>query len=1619
MKRIVALILSLAMLLSMASSALAYMDPTGQVIDPPGQRPDSHEHRWRLEAVDYTTCTGPAYYVYVCDTCGYQRVEERPGPGHDYQKQSSIPATCTEGGYDVYVCSRCGDSKQEPTPALGHNFGSWEQSSPPSCFTEGTEQRRCSRCGLMEYRSTPAIGKHDWGEWKVETPGNCVTIELRRHKCKRCGETAYQNWGYGDHDWDHGWTEEITPPNCTYPGLGVLHCAIEPTHTQQYEIPIDPDAHDWGEWEVVEPATPEGPGIERRVCKINPDHVEERDLLYTGPTVAPFVPNPVLVVTGDQPEGPFSEGDTFNVELQVRNEGNVDLNLNHYTASDRDSSGDPLSALPLMLAPGEVWVTTVTVTVTPQDVADGLTDPVTGEPYMVRQWDVYYDYYGGSDSALATVGTIMQVSDSHVIQPKLTTEPPVPNNLYAGLRMTVSEPDPSKPWYVVSDVVTFDITLHNVGSVPLDNCQAIIFDGDGTTYTVDFGALAAGEMKTMPWSVTINTTHLANERDLINFEGQGWVPQEILEGDIPVTGCEEGGLVLAAPDERDLPVKDAPPPEDEYALYLQVTNLNPQAAYYEGDPIVFFADVTNKSTDTLYDVVVYMAFGSGGDISEYVGTLAPGETKNVTLSDSVLSIDVSYAETHGGMLDLHFTAQGLTADEQVVDSNECEENLPIAEKPPVPDEPNTQITITGVANGSGAGKTVGDWVEATVTVENTGNTPWIVWTIWIDGTGSADYDFSDFETYHGKSYKPGESFSFVLGIKVRPEDAAPEVMAVIRDITVTALNEYGYFDSNTEQCNIPLDGTIPPPVTVEDEPELVLTVSCLDSEPFWFDGAGQTGDIHYQAIITNVGDAPCTLDTLSMQTSASFISCPLGSVVLYPAESTPVIYLSYNFSESEKAGDGKLHITFQAHGFTDKNSYDSNAVELVHELVEFPPFVPDPVEVIVEKYEVSYWPTVNGYRENDVVDYEVWVYNNSDTLIPLITVNDPLCGGTVGTIANLAPYSWDYVSFSYTVTHDDVVNKLITNVATADFTDPISGLEVSKPSNPVVVPTTEDKDLDALYGVSIKITLGKEPANGSYYVEGEHIPITVDWKNTSDQTLYKVEVWDEMADWMGAAPGGYLVKDGTLAPGETGTFTYDYLVDDIDTELYKYVGDWAYIQGCDKDDNYYWAEDYVTKPADVDPPTPPTVLVPGVGLKVEKIETSTPAVNPAYYTEGETITYSIIITNIGDVDLFNVTVADSLSETFMGAFATITVLHPGESRAYPFTHKVTADDVTNTKVVNYGIGYYSWGELVDVPVVSDPVISPTGPQPGPVPPGTPGHDPDPHTPTGHVDTPIVKEGKDDCCVLTLKAKGAGAAEYEQHLCSKHLAVYEAAQRQAAAFGSDENAKANVWRNAASQWKAALDEMYQDILKASTGSARMAVMAERAAFYAYVESFRAVMLKQNTRQPSKAEQAAAEMLMRQCAELCYVIHYAPEDRPDSVVFGSYRSMAAANGTKCIVSEQPAVDGNITYREALCADHAKLDQGMLAMVGKAQTRAMMADAFNKARRSWQGELNRLAAEQYKLLDKEDKQLVVACRNLFDKLLEQRQALYEFIYAGHPEIVNEIMTRTVMLDVIRRCK
>ncbi|MCR5203569.1 MAG: hypothetical protein K6E47_00760 [Lachnospiraceae bacterium] len=58
------------------------------------------------------------------------------------------------------------------------------------------------------------------------------------------------------------------------------------TQYEEVEIPIDPDAHEWGEWVVTVPPTVTSEGERQRVCKHNPNHVETEkiDKLTNNPT---------------------------------------------------------------------------------------------------------------------------------------------------------------------------------------------------------------------------------------------------------------------------------------------------------------------------------------------------------------------------------------------------------------------------------------------------------------------------------------------------------------------------------------------------------------------------------------------------------------------------------------------------------------------------------------------------------------------------------------------------------------------------------------------------------------------------------------------------------------------------------------------------------------------------------------------------------------------------------------------------------------------------------------------------------------------------------------------------------------------------------------------------------------------------------------------------------------------------------------------------------------------------------------------------------------------------------------------------------------------------------------
>ena len=67
-----------------------------------------------------------------------------------------------------------------------------------------------------------------------------------------------------EHDWDYD-NEIRTEPTCIQDGEVTRVCLGDPSHIQHYTLK-DPDAHQWGEWEMVREATKAGEGERVRIC---------------------------------------------------------------------------------------------------------------------------------------------------------------------------------------------------------------------------------------------------------------------------------------------------------------------------------------------------------------------------------------------------------------------------------------------------------------------------------------------------------------------------------------------------------------------------------------------------------------------------------------------------------------------------------------------------------------------------------------------------------------------------------------------------------------------------------------------------------------------------------------------------------------------------------------------------------------------------------------------------------------------------------------------------------------------------------------------------------------------------------------------------------------------------------------------------------------------------------------------------------------------------------------------------------------------------------------------------------------------------------------------------------
>ncbi|MEW6031199.1 MAG: sortase [Chloroflexota bacterium] len=247
---------------------------------------------------------------------------------------------------------------------------------------------------------------------------------------------------------------------------------------------------------------------------------------------------------------------------------------------------------------------------------------------------------------------------------------------------------------------------------------------------------------------------------------------------------------------------------------------------------------------------------------------------------------------------------------------------------------------------------------------------------------------------------------------------------------------------------------------------------------------------------------------------------------------------------------------------------------------------------------------------------------------------DPAGTGLVWTIASLPPGAGNAVSLTYqaTVVYPATTYDNYAEVTAHDQTD-----VDSTPGNGQQTPDEDDDDtvtviVGGIPAPAIDIRKNTEGPDSQPVLSGSNVTFTLVVDNIGNVDLTNVVVTDPLCDVGPTYVSGDVGADSVLGVDET--WTYTCTINNITVDFTNT----ADVSG--------------TPPSgpDVTDSDPSSVDVVNPAIQVDKTLTNVNFINPSLMD----ITYSIVVTNTGDVDLTNVQVTDNLTTAFP-APATFTV----------------------------------------------------------------------------------------------------------------------------------------------------------------------------------------------------------------------------------------------------------------------------------------------------------------------------------------------------------------------------
>lgn len=304
------------------------------------------------------------------------------------------------------------------------------------------------------------------------------------------------------------------------------------------------------------------------------------------------------------------------------------------------------------------------------------------------------------------------------------------------------------------------------------------------------------------------------------------------------------------------------------------------------------------------------------------------------------------------------------------------------------------------------------------------------------------------------------------------------------------------------------------------------------------------------------------------------------------------------------------------------------------------PIEADPMLTVIKSSSGS------GLEVGGVVNYEIRVFNTGNVTVRDINVTDELTTDESCPATQLAPGESMTCTASYTLNQDDVTAGLVRNTATATGADP--------KGNPVTGTGVAEYPFDANPSYEVLKEGTWIDANGNGIIQvGETVTYKISITNTGNVDLFDLVVTDPMTGAPACASAVVLV-------GSTVDCYVNYTLQASDL-----------------------LQDNIVNNASVVASTPQGGTVPGQGtntlpvplkgeLTVEKSGEHNDTDGDGMAEAGETIDYTILVTNTGNVLLTDVSVSDPL----VGApTCDASSLEPGESTTCTITYTIKQSDV--------------------------------------------------------------------------------------------------------------------------------------------------------------------------------------------------------------------------------------------------------------------------------------------------------------------------------------------------------